>query len=318
MFVDLATRTVAGELDIGRGPMGIAITRDGTRAFVGLFGETYIAEVDIAARTFMPIPTGESFNEEIAIDDSGEVGLLTSGAAGNVRSFSVAEPGTVFGRTASLDGDSAGTAFFPGTKIAYLVQAPPPLTLFVGGHDLIDVSEPRAPVATDHIRSSANAPVTYPVTAVKARNSVAYPANRAGRQFVVEVKLEGDTAQEVQTIEVGEGGCSATALERHHMFAFLMTEGSVPEDKIDAGWVDCGSFFEGRAGSLGGAETPIVQYPPHGVTAPENEGLGRTLGRRSLLRLEMHSFNFTDKPVLREAWLNVYYRPRGRDPAVGL
>lgn len=89
-----------------------------------------------------------------------------------------------------------------------------------------------------------------------------------------------------------------------------MAENSVPEDKIDAGWVDCGGFFEGRTGSLGGAETPIVQYPPHGVTAPENEGLGRTLNRNSLVRLEMHSFNFTDTPVLREAWLNVHYRAR--------
>ena len=43
------------------------------------------------------------------------------------------------GTTAGLSGDAAGVAFFPGTKIAYLMQAPTVLTGNVGGHDIIDV-----------------------------------------------------------------------------------------------------------------------------------------------------------------------------------
>jgi hypothetical protein len=202
VFVDIATRTVTAELYTGASPMGIAITRDGKRAFVGQYGETYFASVDIEKRTFDKIQTGAQFNEEVAIDDTGSVGILSYGPAGNCVTFSVDDPAAQMGATLALTGDAGGTAFFPGTKLAYVVQAPTPLTGNVGGHDVIDASNPKAPVASDDVRVPSS-PTWYRVTAVGPRKSVAFPSTQNGQLSVVEMKLQGNVAQQVQTVPVG-------------------------------------------------------------------------------------------------------------------
>jgi hypothetical protein len=215
LFVDLDKRAVVGELYTGASPMGIVITKDGKRAFVGQYSETYFALVDIDKRTYQAVQTGNSFNEELAIDDSGTVGILTYGPMGDSTTFSIADPTGGLGATFGLTGDAGGVAFFPGTKTAFVVQAPTTLTGNVGGHNLVDVSNPKSPVASDNVRS-ATSPITYPVTAVTKRNSIAFPATLNGQLAVTEMKLEGDVAKEVQTIPVGAAetlayGVTATA-----------------------------------------------------------------------------------------------------------
>ena len=203
LFVDIATRTVSGELYTGASPMGIAITKDGKRAFVGQYGETYFAIVDIEKRSFTKVQTGAQFNEELAIDDTGTVGILTYGPAGNCITFSVDSATGPNGATVGLTGDAGGAAFFPGTKLAFVVQAPTTLTGNVGGHNIVDVTNPKAPVASDNVRVP-NSPTWYPVTAVASRNSVAVPSTSNNKHSVVEWKLDGMVAKEVQTIVVGD------------------------------------------------------------------------------------------------------------------
>ena len=202
LFVDIPTRAVVAELDTGASPMGIAITKDGKRAFVGQYAETYMAIVDIEHRTFEKLSTGARYNEELAIDDTGSVGILTFGAAGNCITFSVADPVGQHGATRGLTGDAGGTAFFPGTKFAYVVQAPTLLTGNVGGHNVVDATDPSSPVASDNVRLTGS-PTWYPVTAVARRKSVAFPSTKDNRLSVVEMKLEGNVAKEVQTVSVG-------------------------------------------------------------------------------------------------------------------
>ncbi len=202
LFVDIATRTVTKELYTGSSPMGIVVLPDGKHALVGQYSESYIALVDIEKQTFTQVPTGQSFNEELAIDDTGTVGILSYGPAGNVATFPVATP-TMIGATAGLTGDAAGVAFFPGTKSAYVVQSATALTGQVGGHNVINVSNPASPVATDNIRISSNCPTWYPVTAVPSRKSVAFPATASSMLSVIEMKLNGDTAMQVQSVPVG-------------------------------------------------------------------------------------------------------------------
>jgi hypothetical protein len=48
--------------------------------------------------------------------------------------------------------------------------------------------------------------------------------------------------------------------------------------------------------------------PKAGRIAPENAGVGIPLAPATALRLEMHSINTTDKPALRETWVNFWYR----------
>jgi hypothetical protein len=201
VFVDLETYTVSGELFTGKSPMGIAFSKDGKRAFVGHFSENYFAVVDMEKRTFTRVNTGAGYNEELAIDDTGTVGILTYGPAGNVKTFSVADPAGSLGQTNGLSGDAAGVAFFPGTKYAYLVQAPTVLTGNVGGHNVILVEDPKRPVASDNVRMGSF-PSVYPAATVGPRGSVVYPSTADGTLSLVEMKLEGSVAKQVQSVPV--------------------------------------------------------------------------------------------------------------------
>jgi DNA-binding beta-propeller fold protein YncE len=202
LFVDLATRKVVGELFTGKSPMGIAISPDGKRAFVGHFSETYFAVVDIEKRTFEKVETGLQFNEEFALDDTGTVGALTYGPIGDVKTFSVADPKGTLGQTTGVTGDAAGVAFFPGTKLAYLVQAPTSLNGNVGGHNVVNVENPAMPQALDNVRSTDMISI-YPVTPVGPRKSVAFPRTKDNQLSLTEMKLEGQLAVEVQTVPIG-------------------------------------------------------------------------------------------------------------------
>jgi hypothetical protein len=48
-------------------------------------------------------------------------------------------------------------------------------------------------------------------------------------------------------------------------------------------------------------------YMPRGIVAPENKNVGRKIPPNAASQADMHYFNFTDKPILREFWMNVYF-----------
>ena len=57
-------------------------------------------------------------------------------------------------------------------------------------------------------------------------------------------------------------------------------------------------------GSLPGASKA---YMPRSKVAPEFAHVGRELDANALMQGDMHYFNFTDKDILREVWLNLYF-----------
>jgi hypothetical protein len=61
-----------------------------------------------------------------------------------------------------------------------------------------------------------------------------------------------------------------------------------------------------QIGSIGGGQNLIYDNPPGGVPAPENMGLGRELPGDSSLCMNLHAYNFTDQPQLREIWINLH------------
>jgi hypothetical protein len=61
---------------------------------------------------------------------------------------------------------------------------------------------------------------------------------------------------------------------------------------------------------LGGSSNHAKDNPEGGVIAPENEGVGMPLGPRTALSNSLHYFNFTEKPVLKEVWVNFWYRDK--------
>jgi hypothetical protein len=46
--------------------------------------------------------------------------------------------------------------------------------------------------------------------------------------------------------------------------------------------------------------------------APEYEHVGRKLPAGAKLQSDMHYFNFTDKDIIREYWMNLYFAPPGK------
>jgi DNA-binding beta-propeller fold protein YncE len=188
VFVDLAQRAVVGDVDTGNGPMDIAITHDGKRAFVPHFGSTHVAVVDIAQRVVEKRVEIGPYSEEIELDDTGTVGVIAYSAAGDVLGFNPTDLQATLSPPVSLTGDAAGVAFFPGTKSAYIVQAPTPLNGMLGGRNVVDVTNPSAPVVTENVRST-DAPGAYPCAPVPKRQSVVVPTSKNKMLAVDEYKL---------------------------------------------------------------------------------------------------------------------------------
>lgn len=86
----------------------------------------------------------------------------------------------------------------------------------------------------------------------------------------------------------------------HHMLIPLAPVGSLQEGPVDS----CGGL--GTLGALPGSQTPKQEYPGTEL-APEDAGLARFLPEGAMAVFNMHYVNTNgDKPVLREAWVNVY------------
>jgi hypothetical protein len=59
---------------------------------------------------------------------------------------------------------------------------------------------------------------------------------------------------------------------------------------------------------LGGTQNHIKDNPENGVIAPENQDVGMKLAAKTPLSMSLHYINLTDKPILKEAWINFWYR----------
>jgi hypothetical protein len=59
---------------------------------------------------------------------------------------------------------------------------------------------------------------------------------------------------------------------------------------------------------LGGTQNLAKDNPDNGVIAPENAGVGMPLPAHAQLGNSLHYYNFTDKPIIKEVWMNVWYR----------
>jgi len=59
---------------------------------------------------------------------------------------------------------------------------------------------------------------------------------------------------------------------------------------------------------LGGSQNLAKDNPEFGIIAPENQGVGMQLAANTPLNLSLHYYNFTDKPIIKEVWINFWYR----------
>ena len=59
---------------------------------------------------------------------------------------------------------------------------------------------------------------------------------------------------------------------------------------------------------IGGAQNLVYDNPDNGIIPPEDKGIGMPLAANTQLNINLHYFNVTDKPILKEVWINVWYR----------
>ena len=59
---------------------------------------------------------------------------------------------------------------------------------------------------------------------------------------------------------------------------------------------------------IGGIQNLARDEPENGMIAPEDQGVGLELKARSTMNVNLHYYNFTDKPSIREVWVNYWYK----------
>jgi hypothetical protein len=60
---------------------------------------------------------------------------------------------------------------------------------------------------------------------------------------------------------------------------------------------------------LGGTQNVAKDNPDRGMIAEENKGVGMMLAPRTQLSNSLHYYNFTEQPIIKEVWVNFWYRP---------
>ena len=93
----------------------------------------------------------------------------------------------------------------------------------------------------------------------------------------------------------------------HHL---ITTGGSTG---VDDGWegdkksAGIGILAPGFETTLPSAQRPNQDTPPGPEVPPENRGVAFKLSANQQIQFNLHHFNSTDAPILREAWINVWY-----------
>jgi hypothetical protein len=90
----------------------------------------------------------------------------------------------------------------------------------------------------------------------------------------------------------------------HHMIVSALSA------DVDDGLSSCAVGATQNAGMIGGS-TVASKAIGSEMIAPENEGLAAIIEPNTQVEMQLHFFNFSDAPILREAWMNVY----AKDPA---
>lgn len=86
----------------------------------------------------------------------------------------------------------------------------------------------------------------------------------------------------------------------HNIISAIASNGSGPSIE---------QFGDVGGRRIGTTNHLIEDNPLGGVIAPENKGVGIPLEPGSTISVSLHSINTTDKPLLREIWVNFMYRP---------
>ncbi|HVU04785.1 MAG TPA: hypothetical protein VHE30_23695 [Polyangiaceae bacterium] len=88
----------------------------------------------------------------------------------------------------------------------------------------------------------------------------------------------------------------------HHMLIFVAKATGLTEGPTAA------CDITGGLASIPGSQTPARDFPDQ--LGPEDAGIGRYLPQADMATFQLHYVNTTTEPVLREAWVNIYKKPK--------
>lgn len=201
LLIDVASKSVKSEIETGDGAAGITTSPDGRLAFVTHTATRDLSVIDLQAGTLLQqIDTGGTFAEDVQLDDTGTVGIVTcldSDTGKSARTFAVADVPITLSAPIPLENDAAGVPFFPGTKMAFVVLAYNPINSPTAGYALIDASDPHAPVKLIETKWTDAIYVTFAALAAPTRGTVLMPVASEGNLEMREYALgAGDVTLE--------------------------------------------------------------------------------------------------------------------------
>jgi hypothetical protein len=77
--------------------------------------------------------------------------------------------------------------------------------------------------------------------------------------------------------------------------------------EVEGGFYNTEGCGSSSVGGIGGGQSLIMDNPPNGEPAPEDIGYGYEVQGNSSVCINIHHYNFTEMPQIREAWINVYF-----------
>lgn len=96
----------------------------------------------------------------------------------------------------------------------------------------------------------------------------------------------------------------------HHWLSEVI--GGQPTEGFYEGESSCYGLSDRSYGTIGGGQTLIYDNPPGGIIAPENAGIGSSLPANSSVCMNLHAYNYAEKPQMREMWINVYFTDKAK------
>jgi len=248
----------------------------------------------------------------------------TSSAATPAQTAPAAAPGTVPGQSTSVApaAPAAGAAGAPSTVPAVTTPAVTPPT---------GAAQPTAPGATPPTTGATTPAGTPPAAGHKPTTSdecglkTQYPGddyciNKPDPEKGWQLHIGPDSYDNVDPKYILQPGEEITnnfsapvTVDRKRFFyyrQFRMRPGAHHNIiSATAAGMTNNPFGEVGGRRVGTTNHLIEDNPVGGIIAPENKGVGIPLEPGTNINVSLHSINTTDKPLLREIWVNFMYRP---------
>lgn len=170
LAVDLDTQEIRGEIATAHVAMGMAFAPDGTRAYSANFGlpdapGSTVSVIDLATLEVLEdVEVGEH-PEQIAIDESGTLGIVNVDGLGGIRVFETADVAGTLSEAVATAGDPSGVAWVPGTSLAVVANS-----LGASNWAVVDAADPSLPVVRE--QSMAPGGIPYGATAIPGTTDV--------------------------------------------------------------------------------------------------------------------------------------------------